>query len=51
MDKPETPKRTGIVCPACHQAIATVGRIGPQGLSLNCPGCGHQWFARDGVKS
>ena len=39
--------RTGIFCPTCHKPVATVGHIGPTGLTMNCPACGHRWAARD----
>ncbi len=41
------PRQTGISCPICLQPIATVGHIGPEGLTMNCPACGHRWAARD----
>ena len=44
---PEPPKQTGLICPNCKQPIATVGHIGPTGVTLNCPGCGHRWPARE----
>ena len=40
-------QRTGISCPTCDKAVATVGHIGPKGLTMNCPACGHRWAARD----
>jgi hypothetical protein len=40
-------RQTGIPCLACHAPIATVGHIGAEGLTMNCPGCGHRWAARD----
>ena len=44
---PEPPRQTGLICPNCKQPIATVGHIGPTGVTLNCPGCGHRWPARE----
>jgi len=41
------PPRTGIFCPTCHKPVGTVGHIGPMGLTMNCPACGHRWAARD----
>lgn len=47
MSTPESPKHTGLICPNCKQPIATVGHIGPTGVTMNCPGCGHRWPARE----
>ena len=47
MSTPDAPKQTGLICPNCKQPIATVGHIGPTGVTLNCPGCGHRWPARE----
>ena len=41
------PCDTGLVCPKCRQPIAMAGHVGPQGVTLHCPGCGHTWLARD----
>ena len=41
------PRETGIPCLSCHEPIATVGHIGAEGLTMNCPACGHRWSARD----
>ena len=43
-------KLTGLVCPACGKPIAKVGDVGPNGVSLACPGCGHHYYARDRPK-
>lgn len=43
MSSPEQPKRTGLICHACRKPIAIVARVGPEGLALRCPGCGHKW--------
>lgn len=47
MSTPESPKNTGLICPNCKQPIATVGHIGPTGVTMSCPGCGHRWPARE----
>lgn len=47
MSTPESPKQTGLICPSCKQPIATVGHIGPTGVTMICPGCGHRWPARE----
>ena len=43
----EKPTFTGLKCLKCREPIATVDHVGPQGLRLNCPGCAHQWMARE----
>ena len=47
MSTQESLKQTGLICPNCRQPIATVGHIGPTGVTMNCPGCGHRWPARE----
>jgi hypothetical protein len=47
MSTPEPPKQTGLICPNCKQPIATIGHIGPTGVTLTCPGCGHRWPVRE----
>ena len=41
----ESPKRTGLVCPACNRPVAVVETDAKRELLFWCPACGHRWSA------
>ena len=38
-----TPKRTGLLCPACRQPVAIIARETDDAITLKCEACGHRW--------
>lgn len=45
IDEGKAAKRTGLVCPACHEPIAQVEYETPTAMTFVCPGCGFRWSA------
>ncbi len=43
----ELPRRTGLVCIICGDALAYVEHTSAFGLHIHCPACTHRWLAED----
>ena len=41
-------KRTGLVCPSCRQATATIETQTNRVIGFRCPPCGYRWRAEKG---
>jgi DNA-directed RNA polymerase subunit RPC12/RpoP len=42
-----SPRRTGLVCIICGEAVAYVENTSTFGLHIHCPACTHRWLAED----
>jgi len=45
----DEPQATGAVCPKCKGRYGSVVKVQlrPQAVTMQCVGCGHQWFVEE----